>query len=500
MMKKNPILFAALLSSILLGLLSCGGEDNMPAKDDGTDSAASDTDTVQEDVFRPEDLIPQSLPRTDFGGEIYNVLIWSLGNDYHNYEEFDTDAQNGEVLNDAIFNRNSVIEEIYNVVITDEPSENPANRLKKDVMAGETTYQVIADWPTRLASSCQSGYLHDLCTVPYLNLEADWWDQHAIDTYTFRDKLYFTTGDYVLYDKQRILILYFNRTLAESLDISSLYNTVAEGKWTIDLFNQCCTEAVADLDGNGKLGENGDRFGLISGSASYNPYFLFGAGCTYSTENPDGTHSLAINNEHTVSVIERFDKSLFDSNTVIYLDDLLSRGHDRAPLAMFEQGQGLFYHEVVQLLRNTNMDDAYGVLPQPKYDEAQENYLTAVQTEYSAAIGIPSTVVGEDLEMTGILLEALSAVSSGTTYPAFIEDILLAKKAPDSESADILRMMYDNLVFDVFATYQIGGIDSVVYGNLYNQKGKNFISTIEKKLKSIEKGYQKLLDSMDDLG
>ena len=101
--------------------------------------------------------------------------------------------------------------------------------------------------------------------------------------------------------------------------------------------------------------------------------------------------------------------------------------------------------------------------------------------------------------MTGILLEALSAVSSETTYPAFIEDILLAKKAPDSESAEILRMMYDHLVFDVFATFQVGSIDSVVYGNLYNQKGENFISTVEKKLSAIEKGYQKIIDKLDDL-
>ena len=498
-MKKNRILSAALLSVLLLGAVSCADDGSTSAADTDASTVIPGSDTVQEDVFRPEDLIPSTLPQSDFGGANYNVLVWKLGNDYHNYEEYDTAEQNGEVLNDAIFNRNSVIEEKFNVVITDEASEEPSARLKKDVMAGETTYQVVADWPTRLASACQTGYLHDLYTVPHLNLEADWWDRHANETYTLRDKLYFTTGDYVLYDKQRILILYFNRTLAESLDISDLYGTVTDGKWTIDLFNKYCTEAVADLDGNGKMGEVTDRFGLISGSASYNPYFLFGAGCTYSKENEDGTHSLAINNDHTVSVIERFDKSLFDKNTVIYLDDLLKTNQEISPLAMFEQGQTLFYHEVAQLLRNTDMDDAYGVLPQPKYDESQEDYLTAVQTEYSAAIGVPSSLGGADLEMTGILLEALSAVSSGTTYPAFIEDILLAKKAPDSESAEILRMMYDHLVFDVFATFQVGSIDSVVYGNLYSKKGENFISTVEKKLSAIEKGYQKIIDKLDDL-
>lgn len=200
-MKKNRILSAALLSVLLLGAVSCADDGRTSAADTDASTAASGSDTVQEDIFRPEDLIPSTLPQSDFGGANYNVLVWKLGNDYHNYEEYDTAEQNGEVLNDAIFKRNSIIEEKFNVVITDEASEEPSARLKKDVMAGETTYQVVADWPTRLASACQTGYLHDLYTVPHLNLDADWWDRHANETYTLREKLYFTTGDYVLYDK-----------------------------------------------------------------------------------------------------------------------------------------------------------------------------------------------------------------------------------------------------------------------------------------------------------
>ena len=145
------------------------------------------------------------------------------------------------------------------------------------------------------------------------------------------------------------------------------------------------------------------------------------------------------------------------------------------------------------------MDASWGVLPQPKYDEAQENYLSAYSAEYSAALGVSAALSESELEMTGILLEALSAVSHDTTYPAFIEDILMNKKAPDAESADMLRLIYSNLEYDMFDTFQIGNIPMIVYNNLYQQNGKNFISTVEKYRSKIENAYQKLMDQYDAL-
>ena len=504
-MKNHTILrrTAALLALLLTGAWISGCSDvgssavTTETADAGT---AAVTESSADEVVRPEDFIPASLPEVDYGGAEFRILMWDAGNPLHVYFEFDVEEQNGELLNDAIYNRNAVIEERFGVSISQESENDPSARLKKDVMSGDTSYQVIADWPTRLASASTNGYLLDLYTVPHLQLDAEWWDHNAVETYTLQDRLYFITGDYVLYDKQRVLILYYNRTLAESLDIRDLYTTVFDGKWTIDLFNTCCTDAAADLNGNGKMGEPEDRFGLLSGSYTYLPYFLMGAGSRYSVTNEDGSHSLAIDTEHTVTTIDRYAKTLFDESNTVYMEDLVrKKGEGLICMHMFQSGQALFYHEVSQEVRLFDMDDAFGVLPQPKFDEVQENYLSAVQMDWSASIGIPSTVGGETLEMTGVLLEALSAVSSGTTYPAFIEDIMLAKKAPDAESADILRMIHDNLIYDVFGIFKIGNIDQTVADNMYKKQGKDFMSTIEKKRSRIEKDYEKLLDSYSNM-
>ena len=132
----------------------------------------------------------------------------------------------GELLNDAIYNRNLAIETQYDVTISAEDADTPQSRLTKDVKAGETSYQAVADWPTRMASLSTEGALYNLRTVPWIDLEKPWWDSNAAEAYSVQGKQYLTTGDYVLYDKQRILIFFFNRDMADNLGIPNLYDTV----------------------------------------------------------------------------------------------------------------------------------------------------------------------------------------------------------------------------------------------------------------------------------
>lgn len=499
-MKRHRYAQSVLLAVLIASAVSCAA-DTTPEVPIGsqvnTESAlAAETETV----FDPLSLIPSSIPETDFGGSEFHILRWGDGGNF-DHLGYVSDGLNGELLNDTIFERNALIEEKYNVVITSEWVDQPASNARKAVTAGDTAYHLVSDWPTRLAQISISGVLLDLYTVPYLDFTAPWWDHNAVETYTIRDRMYFTTGDFVLFDKQRAFGMFFNSTMASALDIEDLYTAVNEGRWTLDLFNTCCAQAVSDLDGNGKIGEFSDRFGLVTSTYTGTPYMLIGCGSTYSEQTEDGRHALAINSEHTVNIIDKLGKTLFDAAATVHMEDIqraIAPPFDPARY-IFQNNQALFMHSVTQVVRLMDMDDAWGILPQPKYDEAQENYLSAYMSEYSASIGIPATAAGDDLERIGILLESLSAVSHETTYPAFIEDILMNKKAPDAESVDMLRIIYGNLVYDMFDTFQIGNIPSAVYSNLYTKKGKNFISDMEKLLSKVEKAYDKLLDNYDSL-
>ena len=105
-----PLLLALLLSA---NVISCGSQSSA-----GMSDTDSDVTTEPESTTEPVD--PASvleLPDSDFGGREFRVL----GNDgdrdqWDNFEIF-SEAENGEVVNDAVFKRNRAVEEKYNVKI-----------------------------------------------------------------------------------------------------------------------------------------------------------------------------------------------------------------------------------------------------------------------------------------------------------------------------------------------------------------------------------------------
>ena len=487
-MKRFVCLLLALLTAI--SLLSCGGTAE-PAES-VSDTAAAQTD---ETAAAETEILPD-LPEIAFDGAEYQVLHWDNGPGHvHTHFEYDAEELNGELLNDAIYQRNLEIEEQYNVTITTLGSANPFQQVKPDVTAGDSTYQVVAEWPTRLADLSTQGMLQDFHKIPYIDTEKPWWDHNSIESFTVNNKLFLITGDYVLYDKQRILIVFFNHTLSDKLGIPDLYETVHEGKWTIDLMNSYTELARSDLNGDGKMDPLDDQFGMVSGSYTYMPYLLFGVGSRYSQPEADGSFSLVIDTERTIDAIRKLNGT-FATDTTVYHEGVFNSGIKI--MELFESGRGLFHHEVSQVTRMLDMEDAYGLIPQPKFDEAQENYLSGIQYEWSGSIAVPATVAGEELEMTGILLEALSALSHKTTYPTFIEDILQSKKAPDKESADMLRLIYANITYDLFGVFQFGNLPQLVYDNIYKKQGEGFTSTIasnkEKIMAAYDKVYQKFTE------
>jgi hypothetical protein len=137
----------------------------------------------------------------------------------------------------------------------------------------------------------------------------------------------------------------------------------------------------------------------------------------------------------------------------------------------------------------------------PKYDENQKRYLTTVQYDNSGAIAVPVTLSADEVEMTGLVLEALAEESHYTTLPAFIEGILQIKKAPDKESSEILSIVFtnENIVYDMFAAYNVGNLNNFVADNLYKNHGKNYVSAMESKRNSIMGEYQKIVESFQSI-
>lgn len=107
--------------------------------------------------------------------------------------------------------------------------------------------------------------------LPYVDLTKPWWNMNAGEYFRIDDKLYFMTGDYVLYEKQRLPAMMVNLSMAEDYEIEDLYAAVDEVRWTVDLMNTYAALVKGDIDGDGTMDYHNDRFGLLMGSYTYTP-------------------------------------------------------------------------------------------------------------------------------------------------------------------------------------------------------------------------------------
>jgi len=128
-------------------------------------------------------------------------------------------------------------------------------------------------------------------------------------------------------------------------------------------------------------------------------------------------------------------------------------------------------------------DVTFGILPIPKYDEAQEQYLAPVTTYGTDCISIPK--IASDLERTAIIIEALSCESKYTVQPAYYEATLKGKTAKDVESTEMLDLMFANRTFDLGYMYNWGGSYSAIY-NLTKTNSTSIASTLQSIQKTAE--------------
>ena len=120
-----------------------------------------------------------------------------------------------------------------------------------------------------------------------------------------------------------------------------------------------------------------------------------------------------------------------------------------AEVELFAKGNiGIFtaqFDDFVTALHNSSF--SAGVLPLPKYDTAQESYITSPDT-YFTMFGLPATIPAEDMAMVGIIMEALNAESWKTVYPAYYEYALKGRYSSDENMARMIELIADSRIYE----------------------------------------------------
>ena len=482
-MKKTKLFFILILSAC--ALLSCGETAGQPEK-------ADDTPAQTEEAAPPEKILPD-VPDKDFGGYEFVILANSKEFTPHWYSrDIYAEEQTGESINDAVYERNRAIEERFNITIKGAFPPNPPPAAKTSIMAGEELYDMFSVMMGRIATLAQEGLLLDLKKIPYIDLDKPWWDQRANSQLSIGNRLFLTVSDLLVIDKDGVVAFYVNNDVIKQHSLADPYKFVRDGTWTVDKLWEMAKPVSADLNGDGVLDDD-DKFGLLSATHTMHTHVV-GSGQYVITK--DGADLPVINITHPV-IQESFEKwmdILSDRTHTLAAQDFASRHADLwdAQLDMFAEGRGLFMFTALN--RTTmarGMDFNFGILPNPKLNEAQEGYHNAVHPFATAAIAVPTGA--KDPERTGIILEALTAESYYTLRPAYFDVSLKNKLLRDEDSGEMLEIIFASRVYDLAHVFNWGGIFTV-FETLGAARSHNFVSSYEKVLAAAERDMQKTMD------
>lgn len=484
-MKKSLPLFLVFTALLSSSLASCS--DTVDTSSDITSVTAATTAT------EPADTAVYSrdvLPEQDFGGAEYHIMgreYAKLG-DLPSYE-FTTDSENGDLINDTVYQRRSIVEEQYNVDITCETyaTDKSVAALETSQLAGDYAFDLVWSHINSMGTMVQKSLLSDYYDIPHIDITSPWWNQLATESLTVNGRCYLQMNYIPFTGVMLSHCLYFNKALAAQYDISGLYEHVLDNTWTFDVFAETVKTVSADVNGDGVY-DSEDLFGLLGSHGTVGVAMGVAMDVKALDIADDGSFSLTMATDRNQTLFDRI-ADLIDTDAVYMITDYTLE-NDLA--RMFAADKGLFYSgfltDSYQFFRD--MESDYGLLPFPKADKTQEHYITTI-TGGTGLLGIP--LVLEDPERTGLITEALAIESHRLVYPAIYETVFEDKLLRDEESLQMFDILMQGLEIDFGRTFkQAEYVD--LFGDLLVKKQRTLISSAEKLQKKAEKHFQTIID------
>jgi len=502
---KRIISFLLLMSMLLVPLAACSGDSDKDTDNSKTTTAASTTADPNAITTYLEPL-DDSLTELDYNGEKIVFLTREEPSESgeNDFTEIWVEELSNDPIKDAIYNRNMAVSETLGVEIVNVGKANYTElnqAVNIMVNSGDTTYDVVAGSVFYSTPMISAGYLYNLYDNgidTYLNPENPWWSQYWLKEAEMDDRLYMITGATALTLSRYIFAVYYNKTMAENYNLENLYDVVNRGDWTIDYCTELVSGIYRDLNGNDERDAE-DEYGMAINHYEHADMFWSAFDMSLITKDGDGWFELASDKEK-ISIA--FDKvfDLIHTNTGSY-DTGDSSGFDIGR-DMFSSGSVLLaplHLHYAESKEFRNMQDEYGIIPVPKYDEAQKEYYTYVHDQYSVFM-VPCTV--RDPEMCGAVLEVMAYESYKSLQPTYYNLVLKGRYANDTESRNMLDMITENVKVDSSWIYAelFGAPAASVFRSLIYSGDRTFASSyavVEKKLPIVIKAIRKTIDELE---
>ena len=490
---SKPIRYLCLLLALLMvasTFIACGETEEPGAEVQDT---ATGPAVTEEETDPVEDALTALRAEVDWGGNEFGILYL---NDIGGYteeveaEQSVTNESSSAVINDAVFERNSLFEDYCNLTFTLIPVPNSAitSRVQGEVQTGTGDFQLITTTTDTAANNATSGYLFNYIDLE-IDYEKEWWDAGTLE-FALDGRVFFMDGPFNIVDDDVTFVLMFNKELREQYKVANPYDTVRAGDWTLSYFNSIVSQ-LATENGDGKWDEF-DTYGFSTPGSIGNTFF-YGAGLQYvaNSRDMDAPELVLADKMDQALEVLAIARSIVHDNNSTYV---APHGQEGLSRDVFVEGRSLFYCEAASYLRglNANMEREYGVIPVPKFNKEQAHY-TTWRHSIGSTLSIPTSVARNEaaLEQFALVLETYTVLSQKLVRPAYYEVMLTTRNVQDVESSEMLDLIFQYRTYDMAMYFTTLGFGSL-FETAVKSSGDNFSSAY----KSASKGFDKKVASI----
>ncbi|MBQ7381002.1 MAG: hypothetical protein IJW69_02850 [Clostridia bacterium] len=463
-MKTAKILSLFLALLMLLSVFTaCGGD---PAETSGTETKKPSNNGDRDSV---EDNVPADLK---YNGETITFLVRG-GSDMNKYELACEEIVSNPVY-DAIHYRNIDVENRLGVKVkaiaqnTEFPNTEWNNTLSVSVLTNTGDYDGAAFYLSSGTSLAKEGIYYNLLSLTeeeggYFNFDKPWWNNSMVDELSVYDALFFAGGSLTLTQAASGVCVFFNRDLfnqkyPDDRD-AALYQLVRDGKWTADQMTYYVSNCWDDVNSDGLVGP-GDVVGIksLGDAAGQMDAWVLAMGLNFTETDMYGEPEIVLFNGQTVPAYEKV-RGVFNNP-----GGFIPAGQTNHEDTSMPNGNVLFYTQSLGYgadMKSSTVN--YGVLPLPKYDEAQAEYRTCFANSASA-LAVCSNLNDSRAAMVSAVLEVLSAESYKQVIPVYYETVLKGHYSREAADAEMYDKILNSFVFSfgfAWSTGSLGGISAI---------------------------------------
>ena len=478
------LLAALMLIGTLLTAVSCG---ETVEEDPKTENTGNGTSSVTDAEETEEIPAYTTVEKEDFDREF--VILTRTDT----LEQFYIEELTGDLLDDLIYERNAVVSNDFGVefVYYDMDYVGVNDTLRLQATSDLDDYDLYTGHKYSFTSCAQNNYCYNLQDMVSMDLSGEWWDQACLENLTINDKTYVLTGDIDPGSMLMSACFVFNKKMLKDMkkSVDELNELTNNGGWTLDAMYEYGKDVTFDLNGDGKIEYSSDRFNLTSWMMDVPFSLYYGANGNFVTI-VDGSPELTYTDEQVTNIYEKIYKVIIEQQAY-FVTDLNAYA---TTYEVFSEGRALFCDMCLSKITTflSEMEDPYGILPVPKYDTNQKEYLSFVN---GATPLVMVAKTESDPDFVGTILEAMATYNYDNVTPQLFEVATKLQAAQDPASAAMVDYIVRNRIWDL-GYYADWAITNQVRINLQNGKAE-IASDLEKQKTAANRGLTLLLKQYD---